>query len=273
MPAKKFIPDGDRDFAKMSHVFERTIAENPAAYCLSADVAAEISEAVREYRDALALALRRSTRTQETVAKKDEARCVAEAIVRKYGRLIRANDEIPPWVKASAGVHERATRLKPRECPETAPLLRYLGSEDGLLKNGRRKSQRRRKHLRREHRNGAVQDHRAPVHVLEFLTAAGKGSSAKPFGAVRLEVFIEMVRPGERVPRYPGETTGRPWYLRSFTTNPLRVRFPMPSEPRMIIYWARWADAKGETGPWSNAAMARVEGWSAAESAADRAAA
>ena len=48
MPAKKFIPDGDRDFAKMSQIFEGEIARDPAVYGLSADDAAEITRAVRE---------------------------------------------------------------------------------------------------------------------------------------------------------------------------------------------------------------------------------
>ena len=170
-------------------------------------------------------------------------------------------------------MHERARQLYPRDCPQVAPILRYLGSEDGLQGGKARAKNARRRKRSRKAGGAKPQDHRAPVHVLEYLNEVAYRSKAKPFGAVRLEVFIEMVRPGERMPKYPGETTGRPWYLRSFTTNPMRVRFPMPSEPSMIIYWARWADARGETGPWSNAAMARVEGWNTAESTADRQAA
>ena len=49
--------------------------------------------------------------------------------------------------------------------------------------------------------------------------------------------------------------------MRSFTTNPIRVEFPMPKEPMLIVYWGRWADSTGEVGRWSETVIARVEGW------------
>jgi hypothetical protein len=68
--------------------------------------------------------------------------------------------------------------------------------------------------------------------------------------------------PGEPLPQHPSDLAGaRPWYLRSFTTNPARVAFPIPSEPRLVVYWARWADAKGNVGKWSAVCQTRVEGW------------
>src|SRR4051812_31986060 len=70
------------------------------------------------------------------------------------------------------------------------------------------------------------------------------------------------------MPRHPGELSGgRPWYLRSFTRSPMKVQVPVCARPMMVVYWACWADAKGERGPFSPTCVARVEGWSSVRAA------
>ncbi len=225
--AGKFIPDSDSGFARMARVFSDNIALEPERYFLTAEDARDIGHAVSEFRHHLALASWPSTRSTRTIMEKDAARQRAERIVRKFGALIRANPQISQSAKVCVGVRERPGRLRRRECPKHAPHLRYLGSERG-------------------------------VHLLEFREEWGNRSRAKPRGASRLELFIEMVEPGRAIPESPRE---RPWYLRSFTSSPMRVEFPTPAGPRMIVYWGRWADATGEVGPWSQRVVARVEGW------------
>lgn len=229
--AGKFIPDSDSGFARMARVFSDATAIDPARYFLSAEDARDLGHAVSEFRHHLALASWPSTRSTRTIMEKDAARQRAERLVRKYGALIRANPQINRSAKMSVGVRERPGRLHRRECPKHAPHLRYLGSERG-------------------------------VHLLEFREQWGARSRAKPRGASRLELFIEMVEPGRAMPESPG---ARPWYLRSFTSSPMRVQFPTPAGPRMIVYWGRWADATGEVGPWSKRVVARVEGWGVAD--------
>ena len=51
------------------------------------------------------------------------------------------------------------------------------------------------------------------------------------------------------------------WYLRSYTTSPIHVDFPKANQPMRVVYWARWADAKGNVGPFCRTVVARVEGW------------
>jgi len=72
----------------------------------------------------------------------------------------------------------------------------------------------------------------------------------------------EFVKPGEPAPLKPDALSGWPRYLRSYTTTPMRVKHPVPAVsggPMLIVYWARWADAKGEVGPWSRTLVTRVE--------------
>jgi hypothetical protein len=35
----------------------------------------------------------------------------------------------------------------------------------------------------------------------------------------------------------------------------------VPATPMLVVYWARWADAKGATGRFCPTVTARVEGW------------
>lgn len=229
--AEKFIPDSDSGFARMARIFSDSVSAEPERYFLTAEDARDIAYVVGRFRDCLALATWPSTRSTRAIMEKDAARRKAERVVRRYGALIRANPQINRSAKMAAGVRERPGRLHRRPCPRSAPHLRYLGAETG-------------------------------VHYIEFREERGGRSRAKPRGASRLELFIEMVEPGRAIPSAPGR---RPWYLRSFTSSPMRVEFPMPAGPRMIVYWGRWADATGEVGPWSQRVTARVEGWGAEE--------
>ena len=40
------------------------------------------------------------------------------------------------------------------------------------------------------------------------------------------------------------------------------VEFPVPTTLMKVVYWARWADATGETGPFSKTCEGPVVGWS-----------
>lgn len=241
MADKKFIPDSDSDFACMARVFAGTIAENPGCYHLSASDAELISRKVQAFRDALVQAIRPGTKTKITVLAKDRARAAAEAVVRKYANEIRVSDKISHIDKMKIAVRERPRRLQRRKCPMQPPYLRFAGTENGAR----------------------------AVHLLEFKEQFTAASRAKPFGAVRLELFMGLVGPGERVPVEPEVQSGRAWYLRSYTANPIRVEVPALDEPRLVVYWGRWADATGAVGRFSQTAVARVEGWGASEAASE----
>lgn len=86
-------------------------------------------------------------------------------------------------------------------------------------------------------------------------------TKANPDGAVRLELFVDLVPPDEEVPAHPGAIHGgRPWYLRSYTRSPIVIAPPMARVPMRIVYWARWADSTGNVGPFSATAVAWIEG-------------
>jgi hypothetical protein len=245
MPRKRprqFIPEGDSDFAWMGRIFAQTIAKDREKYFISERDSEMITRRVEEYRKKLSIATSPGGRTKPACLAKSQARARAEQIVRKFGNFIRAHPHIGEADKLALFIKERPTRLKERKCPPSVPELTFVGSIDGV--------------------SAAI-----PIHVLRFrnydslrFREPQSYKRAKPAGAARLELFVELIDPDEPVPNWPGEL-GRPWYLRSFTKNPIHVEFPMPRRPMKVVYWARWADATGGVGPWSKTCVARVEGW------------
>ena len=231
MMPDKLVPDKDRLFADTSRAFVTVIEQDPARFFVTAEDAQCIRAAVNEFHEALTIAMRKSTRTTITIMTKNEARRKAEAIVRKYSNFIRANPKISTSDKLALRINERPKRLKRRPCPASRPVLKFLGvAPDGK-------------------------------HLLHFCEVLGGGKRRKPDGAVRVELFVDLVPPGEQIPKHPAELTGRPWYQRSFTKNPIEAAFPVPSMPMLIVYWARWADSMGNISRYSETCIARVEGW------------
>ena len=108
-----------------------------------------------------------------------------------------------------------------------------------------------------------------PVHELAFH--AMDHTKARPAGAVRLELFVDLVPPEEPIPAHPGANlASRPWYLRSYTRSPIRLVPPLARMPMQVVYWGRWADSAGSVGPFSATAVAWIEGGRASSSTGTR---
>lgn len=233
---RRFIPDGDSDFANKARNFASRLKEDPQRYAVSAEDAERVEQAVVRFREALAKSLNRFTRSMQMTRQKDDARVEAEKIVRKFGNLIRLNDQISAADKIRVGIHEKAKRSRNARKIVTAPYLRFLRTTG---------------------------DDRScePMHILEFREDLNAGGRARPDGAVRIELFFEMVHPDAPIPNHPAEISGWPKYLGSYTRSPMRVAFPIPDQPMRVVYWAQWADAQGNVGPLCRAVKARVEGY------------
>jgi hypothetical protein len=237
---KKFIPNADLPFAQMAESFAKHIASDPERFRVSNEESELLTRRVREFSEALLLASQADNRTTCTIVAKKAARKRAEELVRGHANLIRADGSISHKDKVALRITERPTKLGKRKCPISPPVLRYLYGIDAI---------------------GA----KPGIHALEFRELNTQGTSMKPAGAARLDLYFDLVPPGDPrgIPEHPAER-GWPKFLRSFTSTPLEVEFPVcRSGPMLVVYWARWADAKGNTGPFSETCVARVEGWTA----------
>jgi hypothetical protein len=238
--AEKFIPNGDDAFLRKAEYFLKTLNKDPAHYGISPEDAAAMVEAVRAFGEAMAQNRDRRRRTMVSVAAKDEARLAAEKLVRKAGHLIRLNDRLSAVDLSRLGMKERPKRARRRKCPQTAPVMLFVAGKQGAFGRGGK-------------------------HVIRFFDDWDRQSKARPQGAQRLELFVDLVPPGEAVPQWPGERHGgRTWYLRSFTRSPIEVEYPKSEVPMRVVYWGRWAGASGDVGPFSQTLAAPIEGmdWS-----------
>ena len=233
----KFIPNGDVAFAEKAHGFACAIASDPQRFALTRADADALSAAAARYRAALLACRSGGTRSQVTTHEKKRARAEAERIMRRLAHLVRASSGVAPDSKVMLGLRERPAKAsKPQTCPQEPPRLRFV---------------------RALHESGAT-----PMHELEFLRF-DMLKTGRPPGAVRIELFVDLVPPDEPIPPRPGANHGgRPWYLRSYTRSPIVLAPPMARVPMRVVYWARWADAAGNVGPFSATAVGWVEGGS-----------
>lgn len=232
--SKKLIPNGDAEFEEMAMHFAATVLRDPGSYYLPVEDAEQLGQAVERYRHALQAARIGERMTSKTRAK-DMAKEEARAIIQRIISVVRADSRIDPVARELLGVRLRGERVKRRTCPQEPPVLKFIRALHEA--------------------NGA-----SPRHELKFR---GKDNKTKPLGAVRLELFVDLVPPDEDIPAYPGANAGgRPWYLRSYTRSPIIVVPPIARVPMRVVYWGRWADSTGQVGPFSATAVGWIEGGS-----------
>jgi hypothetical protein len=238
MAKKKFIPSGDSDFAAMARNFATQVTQDPQRYHMRSEDAQAIMNAVTQFRDTLAVCSRRITRSMAATMQKDSAREETERLIRDAANLIRLNKQISAVDKIRVGMRERATRLRRRKCPQTRPTMRLAATVHGSFDRGGR-------------------------HVIYFFDSYERINRAKPEGATRLELFVDLVPMGEPIPHFPGQRTGGwNWYLGSYSRSPIKVNYPKTTGRVQVVYWGRWANSTGETGPFSSALVTASEDFS-----------
>ena len=231
--SKKFIPNGDFDFAAMARGFAGAVAQERERVEVSAEDAEALTAAMSKYTEALRVC-KYGERSAMTIRRKDDARAELEGIIRRIANAVRSNPRLDAVAKMAVGINPRSERPKVTPVPVEPPRLQFV---------------------RAMHQAGG----NAPMHELSFY--AHDLHAAKPAGAVRLELFVDLVPPGDPIPNHPGANHGsRPWYLRSYTRSPIKLVPPIASVPMRVVYWGRWADSMGNVGPFSATAVAWIEG-------------
>jgi hypothetical protein len=250
----KFIPEADRDFAFTAGNFLDYLKSDPAGHGLVPQNVAEIEQAVTGFRQSLAKLLMSRGRQPELVLRKRDDREHAEEVVRRWANVIRANPEVEGNKKKLLRLKPRPARLRRTRLSADPPIVHFLGCGDGTVGDS-------------GIGNGSG------VHVLSLRSCVTSNAKhpelgiqrrTRPDGATRAEVFAELVPHGAPIPQHP-EERGRPWYLGSFSTTRIEVKFPIPFEPMVVVYWARWADEKGNVSRYSQTCVA---GWAGSVSRA-----
>lgn len=215
-----YIPSPDAEALTWMQTFSGGISASVATYDLVAADATAIDAKVDAFASAHAVAANPATRTPVTVNLKEAARGEAESICRQYAARIKVNAGISDANKIAIGVRPINTDRVPVPPPATSPLLNIVLATPG-------------------------------VQQLRYADSLTPDSGAKPAGAASLQLFVAV---GTAAAIDPDAADFRG----AFTRNPLAVDFAAADDGKIATYFARWANLKGEVGPWSLPVSMRI---------------
>lgn len=209
-----FVPRRDHDFSQWAMSFAQIVSDDPGRYAISPTEAQALTQWAQTFADALRQASEPVTRTQVAVSEKDAARNSTEAFFRNIAALIRVNNGISDSDKIALGIRPRNTSWTHVNVPDTSPLLRIIAATPGM-------------------------------HTLAYADTFTPTSRAKPFGAACLHLVMDVSFDGQP------PSLERAKFVGSFTRQPMLVHHVPEHRGRQATYWGRWANRRGEMGPWS----------------------
>jgi hypothetical protein len=207
------IPNADELAKAYFKRFAERLSEDPGAYFQSVADAAAITLASNNFSAALDVASDPLTRTSAKVLLKDEMRNACEALIRLYSIQIKYNQAISSEMKAYLGIAQPNSSRQQRNVPATFVDLAVKGALLGS-------------------------------HTVTY-TDSMTGKKSKPFGAQTVELIVAISDEPVSDPGL-GKTYG------IFSRNPIGVAFEHADNTKVATYWARWANVRGQAGPWSN---------------------
>lgn len=213
MPSNDYIPGTDDGFATWGSQFAQNISLSPSTYMLTPAQAAAIQSAVDLYIAKLAIADNAMTRNVGTIADKDDAKATAMELCRGYAMLIKQNSGIADADKLFIGVRPINTSREPIDPPSTSPLINIVGQTPG-------------------------------VQSLRVADSTTPDSRARPFGCANVQLFLGI---GTTEPLPQAQCQ----FLGAFTRSHIDVDFSETDDGKLATFYARWANQKGEVGPWS----------------------
>lgn len=211
--ALPYIPSKDADLVSWATNFSDLITAAPATYGLVSGDATAIAAVVDPFIAAYAVATTPATRTKVTVAEKDTTKFAMLSLVRTYSQRITVNPGVADADKIALGLNLHGTPPTPVPAPTTIPLLSLLGA--------------------------------TPLNfTIRYADELTPDARKKPFGAVRLDTFVKI----DTTPKTDPEDS---LYYGGFTKQPAFVTFSPSDAGKYATLWGRWANRKGEVGPWS----------------------
>ncbi len=214
--ADTFIPSRDAEALAFFQTFSNGLSASPGTYDISAADAAMLAGLVTTFQTKLAVTTNPATKTEVAVTIKDEARAACEEVVRLFAAQIKPNEGISAADKQAIGVRPPNVIRTPIPPPETMPLLSFLGTTpDGTM-------------------------------TLRYSDSSTPDSRARPYGYQSLQLF-------RVISDDPAESPAGAMFYGAFTRNPMTVAFTTADNGKWCTFFARWANTKGEVGPWSSA--------------------
>ncbi|MBI1191294.1 MAG: hypothetical protein GC200_11510 [Tepidisphaera sp.] len=218
--AATYIPSRDSELDTWALNFKTLIAATPGNYGLAAPDATAISAAYATWNAAYLAASNPTTRTVATVATKNAQKANLLTVVRGYAATIRVNKGVSNALKLGVGLHVPDLQPTPVPAPATKPVLAIARIDQGFQE----------------------------VRATDEMTP---NSRARPVGSAGMLLYRAV---GPAAVNDPGEAT----FLTFIGRTTAISEFGSDDKGKVATYLARWTNAKGEVGPWSQAVTASI---------------
>jgi len=216
--ATDYIPSRDADFDPFAIQFKTLIVASPTSYGLVAADGAAIADAVDDWHVAY-LANLAPTRNHGTVVAKNNARANCKSVIRGYAAQIRANRAVSDALKVGLGLRIPDPPT-PIPAPTSYPLLTIDSFNLGTLK----------------------------LSAADQFTPDKK---AKPAGTAGLLLFSIVAEESATAPTDAD-------FNAFLTKTRFQNTFSQADSGKMVTYFGRWTNGKGELGPWSPPVSIRI---------------
>jgi hypothetical protein len=208
-----YLPTRDADLDTWLNNFQTLIGAAPASYGLVASDATAITAAYTSWHTAYLAAVNPTTRTHGTVSTKNTQKANVSSVVRGYAATIRANRAVSDALKIGLGLHIRDTQPTPVPPPATVPVLAILNMRQGLQE----------------------------VRATDESTPS---SRARPAGSAGMLLFRAVAEEAVTDPEQAR-------FLAFTGKTDFACEYGPADNGKTATYFARWTNAKGEMGPWS----------------------
>jgi len=208
-----YIPTRDSDLDSWLLNFKTLIVANPTNYGLVVGDGTAIAAAYASWNAAYLAATNPTTRTHATVTTKNTQKANVIAVVRGYAATIRANRAVSDALKIGLGLHVADHQPTPVPPPTTVPVLAIAQMRQGLQE----------------------------VRVTDEATP---NSRARAVGSAGMLLF-------RVVGVAPVNDPSQAQFLAFTGKTSFECTYPSADNGKTATYFARWTNAKGEMGPWS----------------------
>jgi len=220
LPNDDFMPANDGEFEQFQTHFTAAVAANPAKFGVTAEDVAALQAAQATWEKAYPAHVDAQKAAAAATQAKDETRGNLEKVIRGLAKKIHGTPGMTNAVRAEAGLPARDGSRTSVGAPTTRPL-------------------------------GRVEQKGHFTLVIHFVDEATPQRLAKPDGVQGCQIFSFV---GDAAPVDPAGYG----FVALDTRTPYTDEHPAADAGKAVHYLLRWQNAKGETGPWSDALAAKI---------------
>lgn len=216
------FPANDDDFDKFQAQFITAVAANPGKFGVTTQDVTTLQAAQTAWDAALPIHVKAHADALTATHTKEVSRTTLETALRTAARKVNGTAGADNSLRVAAGLHPYDSALTRIGAPTTQPIGRVETKGNHTL-------------------------------VLHFADATTPTKAAKPHGVHGCQIYLAV---GTAAPADPTGYT----FVALDTRTPYTDVHPAADAGKMAYYMLRWANAKGEPGPWGDVVSAKIPG-------------